>query len=190
MKLELVATATFGLEAVVRREIEHLGYKVTRTEDGKVTFLGDAGKVWFLTIAVIVYFKRSLYVGLSLFWSLGISFILAEIVIKRIVARVRPCHKMDEENLILKKMPKFYSFPSSHSATSFAMVTASFFLCGTWTTCAILLIAVGISFSRFYLQAHYLTDVLCGIILGIISGAVVVKFFYVLFNSVNPNMIK
>lgn len=41
MKLELIATATFGLEAVVRREIEKLGYKVLRTEDGKVTFLGD-----------------------------------------------------------------------------------------------------------------------------------------------------
>ena len=38
---ELIATATFGLEAVVRREIEKLGYKVTRTEDGKVTFSGD-----------------------------------------------------------------------------------------------------------------------------------------------------
>jgi len=38
---ELIATATFGLEAVVRREIEQIGYKVTRTEDGKVTFSGD-----------------------------------------------------------------------------------------------------------------------------------------------------
>ena len=34
---ELVATATFGLEAVVRREIESLGYKVLKTEDGRVT---------------------------------------------------------------------------------------------------------------------------------------------------------
>ena len=41
MKLELVATATFGLEAVVRREIEALGYKVIKTEDGRVTYLGD-----------------------------------------------------------------------------------------------------------------------------------------------------
>lgn len=38
---ELIATTTFGLEAVARREIEKLGYEVTRTEDGKVTFLGD-----------------------------------------------------------------------------------------------------------------------------------------------------
>ena len=41
MRLELVATATFGLEAVVRREIEALGYKVIKTEDGRVTYMGD-----------------------------------------------------------------------------------------------------------------------------------------------------
>ena len=41
MKLELVATATFGLEAVVRREIEALGYKIIKTEDGRVTYMGD-----------------------------------------------------------------------------------------------------------------------------------------------------
>ena len=38
---ELIATATFGLEAVVRREIEDLGYEIIKTEDGKVTFAGD-----------------------------------------------------------------------------------------------------------------------------------------------------
>ena len=41
MKLELIATATFGLEAVVKREIQDLGYKILKTEDGKVTYLGD-----------------------------------------------------------------------------------------------------------------------------------------------------
>lgn len=41
MKLELIATATFGLEAVVKREIEALGYRILKTEDGKVTYTGD-----------------------------------------------------------------------------------------------------------------------------------------------------
>lgn len=41
MKIELVATATFGLEAVVRREIEALGYRIIKTEDGRVTYMGD-----------------------------------------------------------------------------------------------------------------------------------------------------
>ncbi len=41
MRYELIATSTFGLEAVVRREIEALGYKVLQVEDGRITYLGD-----------------------------------------------------------------------------------------------------------------------------------------------------
>lgn len=41
MKLEFIATATFGLEAVVKREIEALGYKIIRSEDAKITYMGD-----------------------------------------------------------------------------------------------------------------------------------------------------
>lgn len=40
-KIELIATATFGLESVVKREIEKLGYKVTKTEDAKITYIAD-----------------------------------------------------------------------------------------------------------------------------------------------------
>jgi len=41
MKLELIATATFGLEAVVKRELEDLGFKILKSEDAKITFMGD-----------------------------------------------------------------------------------------------------------------------------------------------------
>ncbi len=37
-QIELIATTTFGLEAVVRRELEDLGYKDLVTENGKITF--------------------------------------------------------------------------------------------------------------------------------------------------------
>ncbi len=37
----LLATASFGLEAVVKREIEALGYEVTASADGRVEFRGD-----------------------------------------------------------------------------------------------------------------------------------------------------
>lgn len=39
---ELVAPCHFGLEAVTKREIYDLGYEITRVEDGRVTFTGDA----------------------------------------------------------------------------------------------------------------------------------------------------
>lgn len=40
-KFELIATATFGLEAVVARELKELGYVEQKVENGKVTFWGD-----------------------------------------------------------------------------------------------------------------------------------------------------
>lgn len=39
---ELIAPCHFGLEAVFKREILDLGYEISKVEDGKVTFLGDA----------------------------------------------------------------------------------------------------------------------------------------------------
>ena len=39
---ELIAPCHFGLEAVLKREIQDLGYDVTLVEDGRVTFIADA----------------------------------------------------------------------------------------------------------------------------------------------------
>ena len=154
-----------------------------------LTFLGDQGKVWFVILAYIAWTKRSLYVFISILVSVLFAFISSEVIIKRIVGRVRPCHKIEEENLVLKKIPKFYSFPSSHSATSFAMVMMAVIHCNIPTTILILILAVGISFSRFYLQAHYLTDVMCGIIIGIVFSLLMSRFVYFMFNTFSPEMI-
>ena len=40
-KYEVVASATFGLEAIVKREIEALGYEITDSRNGRLTFMGD-----------------------------------------------------------------------------------------------------------------------------------------------------
>lgn len=44
-RYDLIAPCHFGLESVLKREIIDLGYEVTRVEDGRVTFLGDAEAV-------------------------------------------------------------------------------------------------------------------------------------------------
>jgi putative N6-adenine-specific DNA methylase len=38
---ELIATTTFGLEAIVKRELVDLGFEIIETENGKVTFKSD-----------------------------------------------------------------------------------------------------------------------------------------------------
>ena len=42
---ELIATTTFGIEGVVKRELVNLGFKIIKTENGKVTFSSDASGI-------------------------------------------------------------------------------------------------------------------------------------------------
>ena len=41
-RFEIIAPCHFGLESVLKREIYDLGYEITKVEDGRVTFEGDA----------------------------------------------------------------------------------------------------------------------------------------------------
>ena len=44
-KIDLIATATFGLEAVVAREVRDLGYQDVKVENARVTFTGDEAAI-------------------------------------------------------------------------------------------------------------------------------------------------
>ncbi|MCR5738041.1 MAG: class I SAM-dependent RNA methyltransferase [Eubacterium sp.] len=44
-KLHLVAPCHFGVEAVLKREIQDLGYEIEKVEDGRVTFLADVAAI-------------------------------------------------------------------------------------------------------------------------------------------------
>ena len=41
-KMELIAPCHFGLESVLKREVQDLGYEISSVEDGRVCFWGDA----------------------------------------------------------------------------------------------------------------------------------------------------
>ena len=41
MQIEYVVPCHFGLEAVLKREIQDLGYEISQVEDGRVSFYGD-----------------------------------------------------------------------------------------------------------------------------------------------------
>ncbi|HZJ82188.1 MAG TPA: THUMP domain-containing protein, partial [Clostridia bacterium] len=44
-KWDMIATATFGLEAVVARELKALGYRNLKTENSRVLFKGSASDI-------------------------------------------------------------------------------------------------------------------------------------------------
>ncbi len=43
--INLIATTTFGLEAIVKRELERLKLNITSTQDGKINFTGDLSAI-------------------------------------------------------------------------------------------------------------------------------------------------
>ena len=66
--------------------------------------------------------------------------------------------------------PDDFSFPSGHTAASFASVTALWLAGKKQWAMAALPVGVLIAFSRMYLCVHYPTDILGGVILGAACG--------------------
>ena len=74
---------------------------------------------------------------------------------------------------LLITRPHDYSFPSGHTAASFAAVSALYPGRREKTLeRRTRVLAVLIAFSRLYLYVHYPTDILGGIVVGILSGVV------------------
>ena len=91
-------------------------------------------------------------------------------ILKPLVARPRP-FTSDPARILLIPRPEDYSFPSGHTAVSFAAASAALFMKKRKTGVAFGAVACLIAFSRLYLYVHYPTDVLAGAVIGILCGA-------------------
>ena len=109
--------------------------------------------------------------------------------IKDWVQRLRPGHDPALEGIIrlLDGKGGLYGFPSSHAANvfGFATITALLFR-AKWYSIAIYIWAFIISYSRLYVGRHFLTDVICGAIIGIL----IAWLFYILLRSLFPHTTK
>lgn len=131
--------------------------------------LGDFGLVWIILAAILLCLPRYRRLGFVVAAALLVDLLLCNVLIKPLVARTRPYDVNTLVELIVSK-PVDYSFPSGHTAAAFAAVSAMFFVKNRlWIPAGIL--AVVIAFSRMYLYVHYPTDILGGIVVGIVSGA-------------------
>ena len=100
---------------------------------------------------------------------------VTDTVIKRIAPRARPSVHAETRWGGPRFSSKYHSFPSGHVAASTAFF-AVLLIGRRRIGVACLAIPVLIGFSRMYLGAHYLSDVVCAAVLGTLCALVVAHF--------------
>lgn len=130
-----------------------------------ITTLGNVGIVWILLTAALLISKKTRKIGVISACALVASLLVNNILLKNLVARIRPYYMVEGLIPIISK-PSEFSFPSGHAGSSFASAFVLYRKLpkkyGTWA----LILAILISFSRLYVGVHYPTDVLAGMITG------------------------
>lgn len=132
--------------------------------------LADHGDIWILLAALLLFSAKRRRQGITVSCALVLDLLACNMVLKPLIGRGRP-FLLRPDLILLVSPPGDASFPSGHTAASFA---AAFALRAAgaekrlWIPAMIL--AAGIAFSRLYLYVHWPSDVLGGILLGAVLG--------------------
>lgn len=149
---------------------EHLRCEELDTVMVGLTSLGNAGFIWIILGVFMLLSPKQRETGVLVLLALLCSFILCNLLLKNLVERPRPFAYLESIQLLID-MPHDYSFPSGHTSAGFAVATVFFLkkLRGKW---AMLLFAMAVAFTRLYLYVHFPSDILGGVVTGILSGYV------------------
>lgn len=140
-----------------------------------VTTLGNGGFIWIFITLLLIIFKSTRPAGIASAVALVIMLVSVNMIIKPAVGRIRPYIVSPELlNYVIISLPSDASFPSGHTAAGFASATAVF--CKSKRIGAFMYpLAFLIGISRLYLCVHYPTDVICGMLIGILTGIIAFK---------------
>lgn len=133
-----------------------------------VSWTCNHGELWILLALCLLAVKRYRRQGWTVALALVLDLVCCNMLLKPLVGRIRP-FAVNTAVELLTAPPLDASFPSGHTAVSFA---AAFALraAGRPLWKPALAAAVVIAFSRLYLYVHWPTDILGGALLGAFLG--------------------
>lgn len=145
-----------------------------------ITWFGEGGYFWIACCILLLCFKRTRRIGIMCTLALMLTFICCNLVIKPWVDRTRPWVVFEAVNRLIAD-PGDPSFPSGHSANAMGPAWALYLATRKDENqramhklgIAGVVLALFIGLSRLYLGVHFPTDVLGGLILGIICATIV-----------------
>ena len=118
--------------------------------------------------------KAALFIVLGFIVAVGLSDILCSGVLKPLVCRLRPTHEpaLDPLHLVNGYTGGRYGFCSSHAANTAAVATLFSLLWRNKIATAVLVLWVALNcYSRMYLGAHYPSDILVGLLIGVLLAS-------------------
>ena len=140
---------------------------------------------WFPPVLLVLFFiikRRKGWVLMCVCTVLTAVFssLATEWLVKPFFTRFRPTnHPLFMDNIRIVNdyvADGAYGFISGHSANAFAFaVMSAFVMKNKWYTAVIFLWAVVMVYSRVYLAAHFITDVIPGLMAGSLIGWLVYK---------------
>lgn len=134
-----------------------------------ITALGNGGLFWIAIGLIFTMKKQTRLMGICMLTAMFFEVLSCNVILKPLIARPRP-FTADPSRILLIPAPADYSFPSGHTAVSFAAASAVFSIGKKKLGLVFGIMAVLIAFSRLYLYVHYPTDVLAGMVIGILCG--------------------
>ena len=138
-----------------------------------ITTLGDKGIIWIIIGIILLSMKKYRKVGFTLLIALLVNALIGEGILKNIVQRPRAFITYPDISIIINP-PSSFSFPSGHTASSFAAATVLGYYFKGWRY-ILYIFASLIAFSRLYLFVHYPSDIIFGILLGVICGLITIR---------------
>ena len=143
------------------------------------TVIAHSGDSWYcLSVLLLVWlFVNNGWRSISAAMGLG-TFVLAIVVlmIKFLIKRKRP--EGDWGDIYRSTDP--HSFPSGHATRVFFLATLAWGLAPVWLAVILTIWAPLVALSRILTSLHYVSDVLAGIILGVIIGRIFLIFVPIL----------
>lgn len=148
-----------------------------------VTYLAEYGILSIVLSLVLISIKKTRKCGFVMAISITVGFIIVNLGIKPLVARVRPYDAYPFYKLLIGAQTDF-SFPSGHTLCAFETATSISLYYKKFTLLSVF-VACSIAFSRMYLYVHYPSDVLCGALLGITFALIAKKLVEKIYSRNN-----
>lgn len=134
-----------------------------------ITRLGDEGIFWIAVALILLIFPKTRKTGAMMGVAMLLGLLIGNKLLKPLIARTRP-YDVREILPYLIEPESSKSFPSGHTLVCFEAATVLMLRHAKPWGIAALVTAFLVAFSRMYLFVHYPTDILGGIILGVLFG--------------------